>query len=150
MDGLKLPMEKKIHHGVPRFLYWVKREKEDDNEEEVEDRMVEVGGGFLFRKRVRYGRFRTIGRLSLLRLWNWSRSFGWLSLLARQQRSVLVLFWRLLQWNEDLGFQIRREFADDNRYEFIALFLSLSQTGSFQQNGRRFNARKEGLRMNWV
>ncbi|GIY15991.1 hypothetical protein CDAR_509451 [Caerostris darwini] len=55
MDGLKLPMEKKIHH-CSSFPLLGKKGKEDDNEveKEEEDRMVEVGGGFVFRKRVRY------------------------------------------------------------------------------------------------
>lgn len=71
------------------------------------------------------------GRLaSFSRLWNASRSFFeraiFLSTGIAAIFFIIVLsfiLWekKLVQWNEDFGLQIKREFADDNRYEFISV-----------------------------
>ncbi|GIY92862.1 hypothetical protein CEXT_517101 [Caerostris extrusa] len=62
MDGLKITHGKKSTMVFIVFLYWVKKGKEDDDEveEEGEKKMVEVGGGFVFRKRT--GSFQQNGR----------------------------------------------------------------------------------------
>ncbi|GIY91894.1 hypothetical protein CEXT_434651 [Caerostris extrusa] len=76
------------------------------------------------RKRVRYGGFANRATVAFASL-ELVQKFR-VAISSRKAAAICFSFvLETLQWNEDLGFQIRREFADDNRYEFIALFPSL-------------------------